>query len=301
MTTNPYFNQDDPGQQTLIEDITVELIQGTGRDVVYVPRQFVNIDKIFGEDIASNFSASYTIEAYVETFRGFDGTDIVNQFGIEVKDKLTLVLSKRRFEQEITAVVPSITRPREGDLIYFPLSGSLFEINFVEHENPFYPIGKRYTYMLTCEMFTYSMERVATGNTAIDQVYDTSYRIFYDMAIPGPSGATYFHEGQYVQQTGGSGGLGLISGWDGNANILTINILSGTFSPAFAFAVLGDTGGVYPTVGATFTSIAANPNRYPSYGTSKTLKGNNEDIEQERFANNVVPFNEIDPFSDGNY
>jgi hypothetical protein len=304
MTTNPYI-QDDTGQQDLMESITIEIIQGTGRDVVYVPRQYANIDKIFGEDMGTSFSTSYVIEAYIKTNTGFKGTDIINQFGIEVKDQLTLVIAKKRFQEEITAVEPTIIRPREGDLIYFPLSKSIFEINFVEHENPFYALGKLYSYELTCEMFSYSMEKISTGNTAINEIYDNAFRTFYNLYVYDLIGATSFYQGQYVQQSGisgSSGGFGQIESWGGETySPVRINIISGSFSTASTFRALGDTAGVYQGLTASISSIIPDSNRYMSYGPDKTLKGNNEDFEQERFADNVVPFDNTDPFSEGNY
>lgn len=300
MAINPYF-ADYSGEQDLLEDITVEIIKGTGRDIVYVPRQYANLDKIFGEDIGSNFSASYTIEAYVDTYKGFNGTDIVNQFGIEVKDKIELTIAKRRFEEEITATDATITRPREGDLIYFPLSKSLFEINFVEHENPFYPLGKRYSYFLTCEMFTYSMEKINTGNTAINEIYTGSFRSFYDLYLTNLTGGCTFYPGQFIRQTGGSGAFGQVWNWGASGAILTIDVTQGTFSQAYSIYGLGDTAGNYAGTTADITSIATNSNRYMSFGPSKNLKGNNDDFEQERFADNVVPFDERDPFSEGKY
>jgi hypothetical protein len=100
MPTNPYL-QEYSGEQNLVEDITIEIIKGMGRDVIYIPRQYVDLDRIFGEDISSKFTNSYPIEAYVDSWKGFNGTDIVNQFGIEVKDKLSLTIAKRRFEEII--------------------------------------------------------------------------------------------------------------------------------------------------------------------------------------------------------
>jgi hypothetical protein len=304
MTTNPYI-QDDTGQQDLMESITIEIIQGTGRDVVYVPRQYANIDKIFGEDMGTSFSTSYVIEAYIKTNTGFKGTDIINQFGIEVKDQLTLVIAKKRFKDIVSGAEPTIIRPREGDLIYFPLSKSIFEINFVEHENPFYALGKLYSYELTCEMFSYSMEKITTGNTAINEIYDNAFRTFYNLYVYNLIGATSFYQGQYVQQSGisgSSGGFGQIESWGGETySPVLINIISGSFSTASTFRALGDTAGVYQGLTASISSIIPDTNRYMSYGPNKTLKGNNEDFEQERFANNVVPFDNTDPFSEGNY
>lgn len=295
MPVNPYF-QDYAGEQNLVEDVTIEIIQGMGRDVIYVPRQYANIDRIFGEDIATKFTNSYTIEAYVDSWKGFNGTDIVNQFGIEVKDKLSLTISKKRFEQLITANDGTITRPREGDLIYFPLSKSIFEINFVEHENPFYPLGKRYSYFLTCEMFSYSMEKISTGHTFINEIYDTSYRTFYDLNILSFVGASAFYEGQKIV---GSSGSGEIIDWIAGTTTMTINILSGTFASGTTIYTIGNSAGNRPMSYAYISGITANPNRYMSYGPGKSLKGNNEDFEAERFNENIVPFDEKNPFSEG--
>lgn len=169
MAINPYF-YNHTNEQNLVEDITVEIIKATGQDCLYVPREYLSIDRVFGEDPGSSFTTTYTIEMYLQSFKGFDGSDIITQFGIEIKDKVSLVFARRRFKEEVTNKNTSITRPREGDLIYFPTSKSLFEINFVEHENPFYPLGKLYSYMITAELFTYSYEKIDTDIAALDSV-----------------------------------------------------------------------------------------------------------------------------------
>lgn len=175
MAINPYINLTSVNsEQTLVEDITVELIQGVGQDCIYVPRKYFNIDRIFGEDPSSSFEKAYTIEMYIQSFKGFEGTDVITQFGIEIKDKISLLMSRRRFREQVTSVDANITRPREGDLIYFPLSKSLFEINFVEHENPLYPLGKLYSYQITAELFTYSYEKMLTPNTAVNKPFTTT-------------------------------------------------------------------------------------------------------------------------------
>jgi len=175
MATNPYINLTSfSGEQNLLEDITVEIIQGVGQDCVYIPRKYFNIDRLFGENPAASFEKVYTIEMYIQSYKGFDGTDVITQFGIEIKDKISLIMARKRFREEVTLIDPAITRPREGDLIYFPLSKSLFEINFVEHENPLYPLGKLYSYQITAELFTYSYEKINTLNTAVNSVYTTT-------------------------------------------------------------------------------------------------------------------------------
>lgn len=166
---NPYF-QNYQGEQDLVEGITIEIIQATGVDCYYIPRDYLSIDRIFGEDPGSYFDNAYVLEMYLQSFKGFEGNDVITQFGLEIKDKVNLVFARKRFAQEVTYKNSAITRPREGDLIYFPPSKSLFEINFVEHENPFYPLGKLYSYFITAELFTYSYEKLATNISAIDGV-----------------------------------------------------------------------------------------------------------------------------------
>lgn len=183
MAVNPYF-YNYGNEQNLVEDMTIEIIKATGQDCLYVPRQYLNIDKIFGENPASSFTKTYTIEMYLQSYKGFEGTDIISQFGIEIKDKVTLVFARKRFNEEVTINDTTITRPREGDLIYFPLSKSLFEINFVEHENPFYPLGKLYSYYITAELFTYSYEKINTNISYIDSVSTVTKGLSGGVIIP---------------------------------------------------------------------------------------------------------------------
>jgi hypothetical protein len=183
MPINPYF-YNNIGEQNLVEDITIEIIKTTGQDCTYVPRKYFDIDQLFGEDPGTSFVKAYPLEMYLQSFRGFDGTDVITQFGIEIKDKVNLVFARRRFFEEVTTYDSSITRPREGDLIYFPLSKSLFEINFVEHENPLYPLGKLYSYFITAELFTYSYEKINTKVNAIDQVQTTTRGLSGSTIIP---------------------------------------------------------------------------------------------------------------------
>lgn len=175
MAINPYINLTSyTSEQNLVEDITIEIIQTMGQDCYYVPRKALDIDKLFGEDPSSFFEKAYKVEMYIISYKGFEGTDVITQFGIEIKDKINLLVARKRFKQQVTDVETTIIRPREGDLIYFPLSKSLFEINFVEHENPLYPLGKLYSYVLTAELFTYSYEKLATQIPAINSPYTTT-------------------------------------------------------------------------------------------------------------------------------
>jgi len=207
MTTNKYFNNFNYGrEQDTADDLIVESIKIYGQDVKYMPRTLVKEDNLFGEDTLSTFDNAVDLEMYIKNTTGFEGEgDFLSKFNLEIRDQITFTLARKRWDQirteklidEVgynyqvetantgayansdsfllesgTANGYSITstRPNEGDLIFFPLNEKLYEIKFVEHEEIFYPHGKLYTYDLTCELFTYSSERLDTGNTAIDSL-----------------------------------------------------------------------------------------------------------------------------------
>ena len=180
---SPYFKENS-SEQNLVEDLSIESIKINGRDMVYIPRTLLNKDELFGEDNSAKFSKGFEIEMYIQSVNGFEGDgDILQKFGIQILDRMNLVISKKRFVEEVTTFQPTITRPREGDLIFFPLSNTLFEINFVEHENPFYQIGKNYTFILICETFPYNQETMDTGFGDIDTLDDIA-GISGDIVIP---------------------------------------------------------------------------------------------------------------------
>lgn len=178
MATNPYFNNNKyiPSQD-LMEDLMIESIKNKGVDVYYIPRRFRKLDQIFGEDVLSHFDVSFPIEMYLETFNGFEGErEIVSKFGIEVRDNMSLIVAKKRFQQESAKVPVMEDRPIEldapmmGDLIYFPMTKGLFEIKYVDNKQVFFQGGKLYTYRLDCELFKYSYEDIDTGVSDIDAI-----------------------------------------------------------------------------------------------------------------------------------
>jgi hypothetical protein len=156
-----------------------------GVDVTYIPRKIVNRDTILNEVETSKFDDNYTIEAYVNTYEGHSGAgDILTKFGMSLRDELTITISKERFDDFIAMFIEGesddeiilSSRPREGDLIYFPLGQRLFEVKFVEHEDPFYQLGKNYVYQLKCELFEYEDEVIDTSIDEIDtQVQEEGY------------------------------------------------------------------------------------------------------------------------------
>jgi hypothetical protein len=172
---NPFFLQGSSGEQGLIQDLINEQIRMYGVEVYYLPRKYVTKNTVIEEVIRSKFDISYPIEAYVDSYDGYGGPgSLFSQFGIQDIDDLTLVISKERFESYITPLsknLPNIelaSRPKEGDLIYFPLGDRLFEIKYVEHEKPFYQLQKNYVYELRCELFRYEDEEIDTSIEFID-------------------------------------------------------------------------------------------------------------------------------------
>lgn len=171
MATNPYFNNYyGVPQQNLIEDLTIQAIKMYGHDFIYLPRESVSVDYLFGEDRQTYFDNAYTLEMYIENVDGFDGGHqlILAEVGMQVVNQATLMVSKKRFEE----AVPMRNQPQEGDLIFFPMTNGLFEINYSEFDNPFYQLGKLYSYRLTIELFTASHEEFDTGHDNIDRVAD---------------------------------------------------------------------------------------------------------------------------------
>jgi hypothetical protein len=172
---NPFFQQGSFGEQGLIQDLINEQLKIYGIDVYYIPRKYITKKSVIKEVIESKFDNAYPIEAYVDNYDGYGGNGtILSKFGIQELDDLTLIISRERFENYISPLIKNLpnielsTRPKEGDLIYFPLGDRLFEIKYVEHEKPFYQLQKNYVYELRCELFRYEDEDIDTGIDHID-------------------------------------------------------------------------------------------------------------------------------------
>ena len=172
---NPYFLNNSKQEQNLIQSLVNEQLKMYGIEIYYIPRRYVKKNTVIREVIQSEFDNAYPIEAYLDSYEGYGGQGtILSKFGIEEQDDLTLVVSKDRYENYISPLIKNIpnielaTRPKEGDLIYFPLGDRLFEINYVEHEQPFYQLQKNYVYTLKCQLYRYEDEVLDTGVETID-------------------------------------------------------------------------------------------------------------------------------------
>ena len=173
MPRNVYFSQGSNAEQHLFEDIQIEALKIYGQETYYLPRKIVTRDMILNEDRESQFDDAYMIEMYVEDIEGFGGEgNLMSKFGIEIRDEVTFVVARRTWNKLVGVWNNTVDnfRPNEGDLIYLPLSNSLFEISFVEHEQPFYQLQNLPTYKLQCRLFEYNDEDFRTGIEEIDYI-----------------------------------------------------------------------------------------------------------------------------------
>ena len=183
MATNVYFNpfpKNITSEQLLVEDLLIEAMQIYGMEVFYLPRSSRDqVDFLYGEDTLKQYTSAYTIEMYLEDVTGMEGEgDFISKFGLEIKDEVTLLISRKRF----AATVPQ-KRPQEGDLVYVPLVQNFFEVTFVEHENNqamYYTLGRGrganvYVYALKLKQFVFSNEIVETGVREVDEQIRDAY------------------------------------------------------------------------------------------------------------------------------
>ena len=203
MATNVFFSHAVQTEQNLVEDLIVESLRMYGHNCFYLPRSIVNEDTILGDAADSSFDDAYEVEMYLDGVEGFEGEgDLYSKFGVEVRDTATFVISKRSWERFISldANLATGLRPNEGDLIYFPLSKSVFEIKFVEHENPFYQMGKLFTFKMTCDLFEYSGEDFNTGVGALDTDLDLAQAAGIELTLADTSTVRDFIVGETVSQ-----------------------------------------------------------------------------------------------------
>ena len=170
MATNFYFNNFGSSQeQNLIEDLVIESIKIYGHEVWYCPRTIDNEEKIFKEDELASFNNAYSIEMYIKNVEGFEGEgDFLSKFGLQIRDTITFTVARRTFADEVTGG----TRPKEGDMIFFPLTSKGYVVRFVEHEAIFYQMGSLQTFDIVCELFEFNQETFNTGVDIIDDTYN---------------------------------------------------------------------------------------------------------------------------------
>lgn len=174
MATSSFFNNyNNFVEQQLIDDLVIESIKIYGLDVIYITRSLVAEDKLLNEDDLSVFDETFEFEVYVKNVDGFEGEgDFLSKFGLQIRDQITLTVANRTFERFVTKERGERTRPLEGDMIYFPLNGKIYEIKNVEHESVFYQGGALQVQDMVCELIEYSGQRFQTGREGIDTYFD---------------------------------------------------------------------------------------------------------------------------------
>ena len=246
MPTNVYFNHAVSSEQHLYEDIVVESLRMYGHECFYLPREVIEEDSIFNEDVQSTFGDAYSVEMYIENTDGFEGEgDLMSKFGVEIRDQATFVISLRSWERFISLDTNLATslRPNEGDLIYFPLSGSMFEIKFVEHEDPFYQVGKLFVFKMRCELFEYSGEDFDTDIAQIDQVEDEQAYIIEMNKASGGSGTFAVNEDVKLNNVV----VGEVVSWKADGRLLKLKDVTTTL--AINDVLVGATSEASHTIG----------------------------------------------------
>lgn len=302
MPTNVYFNHAVQSEQDLHEDLVVESLRFYGHECFYLPRTIVDEDELFGEDTSSKFDDAYSVEMYIENTEGFEGEgDLLSKFGVEVRDQATFVLSRRTWNRFVSLDqnLVTATRPQEGDLIYFPLGNQVFEIRFVEHENPFYQLGKLNVFKLQCETFEYSHEAFDTGIAELDGVEDS---FAYQVSMTLGSGSGDFVHGETVTQTVASGKTvsgQVVSYTSQGENSKTLIVNNITFDDTDVPAtntmfVLSSNAAAGNIVGATSSASRTVTTAPDQYVTPNDPLADNKDFETA--GANIVDFSESNPF-----
>lgn len=283
MATNVFFNHAVPQEQNLYEDLVVESLRMYGHDVLYLPRTIIQEDSILNEDISSRFAQAYTIEMYLENVEGTaDAGDLMSKFGVYVQEEATFIASVRSWDRFVSSDSNLVTslRPNEGDLIYFPMSGALFEINYVQDDNPFYQLGKLYVFKMRCTLFEYSGEDLDTGTDA-DLVLQEGYTETYQLS--GTNGSFAYGENILLNTNVVAECVGYF--YDSNTLLYDIVLRAVTSTLSVGDVLTGETSGATGTISVVSDKLDIND------GVSQ-----NKDFETN--GSNYLDFSETNPFGE---
>ena len=263
-------------------NLMIESIQTYGIDVQYCPRTIVNEDLLLGEDTISAYNSAHTIEMYIKSVDGFEGDgDFVSKFGLQIKDQITFTVARRRWAELGLVTDGRDTAPKEGDLIYFPMTEAVFQVLFVEDESVFYQTGGLQVFDLLCEMYTYSDEKLNTGVDAIDKIERLqSYSIDFTMNT---GNGNYTVEEIVYQGTSLATATvqGEVANWNATTKILNLINMTGNFSGTSN--IIGDSSGADYSI----DSFDAQVSTSSSYG---------DNVEIESTADAIIDFTEGNPF-----
>ena len=282
MPTNVFFNHAVSTEQHLYEDLVVESLRMYGQETFYLPRQVVEEDSILDEDVQSEFGDAYSVEMYIENAEGFEGEgDLMSKFGVEIRDQATFVISVRSWERFVSTDGNLATglRPNEGDLIYLPLSGSLFEIRFVEHEMPFYQVGKLFVFKLQAELFEYAGEDFDTGTFADVVEQEAAYRVDLRM-----NGTGSFTIGENVTLNGTE--VGEVVGFSTGVTPNQLELIHVRTAFKVNDTLVGVTSGTSRSIASITDTM------------TMSQDGNAQNLDFEQKADNYLDFSETNPFGE---
>jgi len=284
MATNPYFNHHgkNTADQRLAENLMIESIKTYGIDIYYCPRTLVNEDLLLGEDALSEYNSSHTIEMYIKTIDGFEGEgDFIAKFGLQINDQITFTVARRRWAELGLVGDGRDLAPKEGDIIYFPLTNALFQVLFVEDESVFYQTGGLQVFDLVCEMFTYSDQKLNTGIEDIDKI-ERLQAYSLDFTLDTGSGNYTVEEIVYQGESLGAATVqGEVASWSSTTKILNLINMTGNFSGTVN--IIGDSSGASYSVAS-----------FNAQDSTSASAGDNLAIEQE--ADSIIDFTEGNPF-----
>jgi len=288
---NPYFTDGKRSEQNLYEDIVIESLKIYGQDLYYLPRDTVAEDRILGDEVPARFNSNYKIEMYIENVEGFDGEgDLFTRFGVEIRDEATFIVSRRRWTQTVGRVDNEINsvRPLEGDLIYLPLSRSLFQIMHVEHEQPFYQLSNLPVYKLRDQLFEYNDEDLDTGVVDVDNI-ETKYAYTYTLTVSDNiADDEDFEAGDVFRQTLPSTTMsGELSTWDFVNNKISL-VHAGAADGLYHEFIPGSIVNTRTNTTYTITTIAED----------NKISNNEQNDDFQTTFTDFLDFSESNPFGD---
>ena len=289
MATNPYISQTHRPEQNLYEDILIESIKFYGQDIYYLPRELVEREEIFLDSIQSQFSDAYKVEVYIENTDAFDGEgDLFTKFGIELRDQATFVIARRRWQELIgDRLTEKHFRPREGDVIFLPLTQSLLEVKKVETESPFYQLSQLPQFRMQCELFEFSDEDFDTGIETMDQV-EEEHAFQYELTMEVTGDDQHYSPGEDVYQDYTTYRIeGEVTYFNAETRLLKIAHTGSTGGKLRTWGtdrpVMGNWGALTPV------SVTDGINELQPLSQNKVF---------ENFATDFVDFSENNPFGD---
>lgn len=291
MATNPYFSYRVKSEQDLYEDLVIESLKLYGQDVYYIPREVIKKDTVFNDQSLSRFENAYKVEMYIENVEGFDGEgDLFTKFGVEIRDAATFVLARKRWNATVARLEGydsnKFYRPREGDVIYLPLSQSTFQVMSVETESPFYQLSNLPVFKMRCELFEYNDEDFDTGIDDIDRVEEFAA---YQYILTMDSASTGYERGETISQVFDDYTInGEVVGWSDSDNKLYLAHVGSTDGKYREFVTSRQIVGSESSAVATPTLVEE----------LQDIQNSAQEITFEASNFEFIDFSESNPFGD---